>query len=1065
MRLLLALTLLLFPTLAFYVPTMGVFQLPQTTATPAMSDWVSGTTNVMQALGVQYSGVTVVIRFYYQPGDQGVLLGMSNQPFGVVPSVYSPVVFIFNNVLYVTDISYHPGGGIWRTVTFSLSPGWHTLVFALEYSSSRGFYSISASLNGSASKSAGSTLLLQFFGRSMPYAYVGIGYWYNVGFDYSRPTPFTSGGGWVGYTNQIAWVALYPGYQSSLFRQAWETPPPGYAYLFVPGYFPSATPSTNTPVAVPRLSAFALLPGGLWHTVAQSSTNGYYYGVADTSSIDGYVYSISARLALESSQTVSGSVNLYSGTSGAGSRAVALVFFPSLSGSSYKASFTLSMSSSGSISAGSTAAIYAICRVLTSSGSYDYQSSARTTLSSSASSARAQTQLSISVYGLTVCVANFYYSFSSTAQTTVSASYSVSGVNAFAPASLPDIYGVSLRSPANLTARFGNWALLKTYFGNWAYQIITLNGTQYAVVATASNGSNYLIAPGETHKYLTYTGITTASLPAVARVDAYQLAQSGTPQWYGTWRFQYTFTLGGVCNVSAVSVTVFNVFWPGSNPPPSSVCRSVDSYRTIVGAQNYTVWALLNNGSLVRYTTSIPTQSIVTIIASYYASAALSHSGGMPYYVSTALRFDSPPVATVYLPRGLYAVSPSGVYSNSFQLAPGAVYYVGYRLASWDGRRLYIVVIPGWSVQSPVVSNATALPASPTWPPDLTPLSGFSIRFIPYELAPSVQLSTSPALCRGVLTAACTGYECREFATCTSGFQISSGFYGLVPAGRVVRMNATSLLWFGSLSAVLARSAVSAISVLAPNGSQWHVANSTFYSGSISPLAVSQYVRTIGVGGVLGVPFGSIVSQWWSDGSQFYTRAAGYVDRRVVYISGFSGTPISTSVQFNLPPGSYVVYVSLPTEPTQVWATRIESGGFVPVRIPSVGYYNVTLLAPGYSASKILHLDPALVSQFGEVVIARVTVPGNIYADSPFVPMPPISPVAVQPPSSFTGWLALLAIFAAVYVMFREVSLAAILAGFLSAVFGIVLGNQQLLAAAPALVALGAFMYWRRTSA
>ena len=571
---------------AFYVPTAGFFQLPQTTVSSApVSGWATGTTNVIQALAIQNQGVTIIIRFYYQPGDQGVLLGMAKNPVGGPGGAWTAFIYIgTDNVLRVGDWN---GNDVQLSFS-SLSAGWHTLVFSEYYSG--GTYYIVASLDGNAPSSTSTTSVFQLFNTLMPYAYIGTGFAFTW--------PGASNLGWFSYTDQIAWVAAYPGYQSTLFGQAWETPPSGYAYLFSPAYYPSSTPSTSTPIAVVQPAAFTLWPGGSWYAVKPTSTQGMYVAFLPNTP-NSYVYSIASPLASTSSS--SATVSLPSGSTTSG--VIAAVFYPTLN-TNYYYNVQLSVSWSSSSTASITIYLYLYCRVLSSAGSYDYYTTAST--STSGTSGSYNVLVTIEIYGFTVCIGNAYLA----SNTTISVSETlVSTVSTYLPSSLPDKYGVSLQSPVGFNAYLLTTvpAVLKVFQGqSWGWGTFSLNGTSYFIAYPLGNGSsllpanssNYVWAPGSTHKYLPVNGATQLSLPGAITGYIYwpNPSTNTLSSTVTTYQLATTISGGTTCYLPGTSIN-YVIVLQSQGSAPSPVCYTPQGYAAALGS-SYTYVPYPNGGTV-----------------------------------------------------------------------------------------------------------------------------------------------------------------------------------------------------------------------------------------------------------------------------------------------------------------------------------------------------------------------------------------------------------------------------------------------------------------------------------
>ena len=176
----------------------SAYQMPQCTIS-------SNTYSLLNCLALQKNGTWVVIRFYYQSGDEGAILGFSTAQYPSTPNGYAPWVYIgTNGYLYFGDYA----SGVFLQVSFPLTPGWHTLV-AGEYFSGGTYYVYACLDSASNCQSDSTTNLPQLFSTgSWSYGDIGTEY---------------AGGGWVNtnhnwffYTGDIEYIALYAGNTTTL---------------------------------------------------------------------------------------------------------------------------------------------------------------------------------------------------------------------------------------------------------------------------------------------------------------------------------------------------------------------------------------------------------------------------------------------------------------------------------------------------------------------------------------------------------------------------------------------------------------------------------------------------------------------------------------------------------------------------------------------------------------------------------------------------------------------------------------------------------------------------------
>ena len=211
-------------------------QLPQCSISTNPYGGAVGTYGLLNCLAIEDGGTWAVIRFYYQPGDKGVLLSFQNAQYSSSPSGWTPWVYVgTNGILYVGDWE-KVGTNPWQ-VTFSLVPGWNTLIVG-EYYYGGNYYLVAYLDNSSNSKAAVPTpYITQLFGLGGPFQYSDVGTGYAAG-----AWPSTNGG-WFFYTDVIDYIALYGGGASvgtSLASKVFsiasqqESSVPGYAIDYPP---------------------------------------------------------------------------------------------------------------------------------------------------------------------------------------------------------------------------------------------------------------------------------------------------------------------------------------------------------------------------------------------------------------------------------------------------------------------------------------------------------------------------------------------------------------------------------------------------------------------------------------------------------------------------------------------------------------------------------------------------------------------------------------------------------------------------------------------------------------
>jgi len=304
--------------------------------------------------------------------------------------------------------------------------------------------------------------------------------------------------------------------------------------------------------------------------------------------------------------------------------------------------------------------------------------------------------------------------------------------------------------------------------------------------------------------------------------------------------------------------------------------------------------------------------------------------------------------------------------------------------------------------------------------------------------------------------------------------RVAPGYVLLVDPLKVVRLNTSSVLYLPSpgRAAVFGYGdAVPAMSVRTRDGRQWHIyvedgAVAVSPSVLAVPPNVSRLIRT--VSGVVGVPRSphTLVSQWWADTVRFYVQAAAAVDSEVVYISPYAGTQLAVGGELNAPEGVYMLGVL--ANGTYTWALPLSGPQAFVVYVPAAGYYTVRLY--GEDGTKLwekdLYLAPETRFSIGPLELAKFTPARPISLVEPLAPKPPIiaPAVSLQLPPQALGVLAL-AVFAAAYATFREVSLATILTGAVASVLGVLTGVAVFGAVGIVALAFGIWNKMRRQSA
>jgi hypothetical protein len=280
------------------------------------------------------------------------------------------------------------------------------------------------------------------------------------------------------------------------------------------------------------------------------------------------------------------------------------------------------------------------------------------------------------------------------------------------------------------------------------------------------------------------------------------------------------------------------------------------------------------------------------------------------------------------------------------------------------------------------------------------------------------------------------------------GYAASSqrGWALIAPAMRVFRINTTSVVYFGSGSAVLASArTVPAMSAQAVDGRTWHVYTSG--AGAVAATTALQTPPSVSsTGGLVSAMFGvpqspsTILSVWWADGSRYYVTAAGLADAPVVYMSSFMGTPIAVYASLNAPSGNSY-YVGILSNNTYMWSISLTGPASFTVYVPAAGYYTVRLYRGSDKVwEKNVYLSSAVALTIGPVEVPLFTVANPVSLHTPAAPKPPVfvPTVTMQMPPYAVGIL-LLGVFAAAYVSTREISLASLITGAVVAVLGVLI--------------------------
>jgi len=273
------------------------------------------------------------------------------------------------------------------------------------------------------------------------------------------------------------------------------------------------------------------------------------------------------------------------------------------------------------------------------------------------------------------------------------------------------------------------------------------------------------------------------------------------------------------------------------------------------------------------------------------------------------------------------------------------------------------------------------------------------------------------------------------------------GWALIAPIMRAFRINTTSVVYFGPGSAGLADArTVSAMSAQAVDGRVWHIYTSGTGVAAATSLQTPPSVSSTGgaVSAMFGVPRSpsTILSVWWADGSRYYVTAAGLADAPIVYISSFTGTPVTIYASLNAPSGNSY-HVGILSNNTYMWAISLTGPATFPVYIPAAGYYTVRLYRGADKVwEKSVYLSSAVALTIGPVEVPVFTAANPVSLYTPAAPKPPVfvPSITMQMPPHAVGIL-LLGVFAAAYVSTREISLASLIAGAVVAALGVLINT------------------------
>ena len=283
-------------------------------------------------------------------------------------------------------------------------------------------------------------------------------------------------------------------------------------------------------------------------------------------------------------------------------------------------------------------------------------------------------------------------------------------------------------------------------------------------------------------------------------------------------------------------------------------------------------------------------------------------------------------------------------------------------------------------------------------------------------------------------------------------------------------VNTTGAQWLynhGPGSIVTAAPGVGAVSVKLQSGEQYHLAGARLYYGAISAVSVPQ--NDTFVLGFVGVPPGAVTSQWWSDGSNIFVRAAGYVSDPVEKLTPYLGNPASVTFSCTGPRGEYMLVVR--QQDVDVYALQItfaESGASTGViKVPTSGWYTLALYE---GTNKIwsdnVYIDSAVQLTCNIFIPVKQISPvaQKIPLGRPVVPVPPVPPVSPQASPALLP-LVLALFLAGAYYMTRELSSALLIAAPMAIAVGAAVGYTPFIAAGVVLLTIGVWMKLRRTSA
>ena len=283
-----------------------------------------------------------------------------------------------------------------------------------------------------------------------------------------------------------------------------------------------------------------------------------------------------------------------------------------------------------------------------------------------------------------------------------------------------------------------------------------------------------------------------------------------------------------------------------------------------------------------------------------------------------------------------------------------------------------------------------------------------------------------------------------------------------------LQSGATSAWWLynhGPGSIVTAAPGVGAVSVKLQSGEQYHLVGTRLYYGVISAVSVSQ--NDTSVLGFVGVPLGVVTSQWWSDGSNIFVRAAGYVSDPVEKILPYLGNPASVALSCTGPRGEYMLVVK--QQDVDVYALQItfaeSSASTGVIKVPTSGWYTLAL----YEGTNKIWSDNVYIDPFAQlscnvfIPVKQISPVAQIPLGRSVVPVLPVPPVSPQMSPALLP-LVLALFLAGAYYMMRELSSALLIAAPMAIATGAAVGYTPFIAAGVVLLTIGVWMKLRRTS-